>query len=375
MKEMRAGRGRSPTLESGEATGLGVLSLAVGAVGYFNVRRHVVDAFSGWIRRRDDRAPGGCRRRRGCQQRSYPRDRKPALDDNGVSPEPLRLRHQRRVRGQRPRVGDRGVFGALSLPGPDARGAAYPALAAPPTGPPGRGGRGPHQTPGHRDHPDPERHAVRDLLHRGAGRSEHLRPKPAARRRRDHHPGSRSGFRGAELSARHNRRVLHHLRGAVQRRGLHLRQPQLLHDARDVLRLDVDEVPDGTMQGVTNYVSGQQRFNVEMQLSDAEAVPRVLASLDDAKELYLNPPRLVEREESGGRVRLRILAGVLPSMAWLVEENLTERIKAAAGEESLAAQPLVYKVDQANLRRIRELLPQEAEKNLPPEAKRKLDRS
>ncbi len=136
---------------------------------------------------------------------------------------------------------------------------------------------------------------------------------------------------------------------------------------------EVSYVPNGAMQGVTNYVSGQQRFSVEVQLSEAEAVPRVLGSLSEASELYLTPPRLVEREERGGRVRLRILAGVLPSMAWLVEENLTERIKAAAGEDALAADPLVYKVDQANLRRIRELLPQEAERNLPPEAGRKLE--
>ena len=136
---------------------------------------------------------------------------------------------------------------------------------------------------------------------------------------------------------------------------------------------EVSYIPNGMMQGVTNYVSGQQRFNVEVQLSDAEVVPRVLASLDETKELYLTPPRLVEREETGGRVRLRILAGVLPSMAWLVEENLTERIKAAAGEGHLAADPLVYKVDQANLRRIRDLLPKEVERNLPSEAKRKLE--
>jgi moderate conductance mechanosensitive channel len=136
---------------------------------------------------------------------------------------------------------------------------------------------------------------------------------------------------------------------------------------------EVSYVPNGMMQGVTNYVSGQQRFNVEVQLSDAGAVSRVLGSLEEAKELYLTPPRLVEREERGGRVRLRILAGVLPSMAWLVEENLTERVKAAAGEDSLAADPLVYKVDQANLRKIRELLPQEVERNLPPEVKRKLE--
>ena len=53
----------------------------------------------------------------------------------------------------------------------------------------------------------------------------------------------------------------------------------------------------------------------------------------------------------------RIRAGVLPSMAWLVEENLTERIKAAAGEGCLASEPLIYKVDQSSLRRIRSLIP------------------
>ena len=136
---------------------------------------------------------------------------------------------------------------------------------------------------------------------------------------------------------------------------------------------EVSYIPNGAIQGVTNYVSGRQRFNVEVQLSDADAAENVLKSLDEAKELYLNPPRLAERNETDdGRVRLRIVAGVLPSMAWLVEEHLVERIKAAAGEESLAAAPLVYKIDQSNLRKVRDLLPQEAERNLPKEADRKL---
>jgi small conductance mechanosensitive channel len=135
---------------------------------------------------------------------------------------------------------------------------------------------------------------------------------------------------------------------------------------------EVSYIPNGMMQGVTNHVSGQQRFTVEVQLSDPEAVPRVLGSLDEATELYLSPPRLMGREETGGRVRLRILAGVLPSMAWLVEENLVERIKAAAGEDSLAASPIVYKVNQETLRKVRELLPQEVEQNLPTEVEKKL---
>ena len=135
---------------------------------------------------------------------------------------------------------------------------------------------------------------------------------------------------------------------------------------------EVSYIPNGTMQGVVNYISGQQRFNVEVQVSDAEAASRVQSALGESSELYLSPPRLVERSENDGRVRMRIVAGVLPSMAWLVEDNLTERIKAAAGEDALAAEPLTYKVDQANLRRIRSLLPQEAERNLPPQTDRKL---
>jgi small conductance mechanosensitive channel len=135
---------------------------------------------------------------------------------------------------------------------------------------------------------------------------------------------------------------------------------------------EVSYIPNGTMQGVVNYISGQQRFNVEVQVSDADAAARVASALGESSELYLSPPRLVERNEAEGRVRMRIVAGVLPSMAWLVEDNLTGRIKAAAGEDSLAAEPLIYKVDQANLRRIRSLLPQEAERNLPPQADKKL---
>jgi small conductance mechanosensitive channel len=118
-------------------------------------------------------------------------------------------------------------------------------------------------------------------------------------------------------------------------------------------------IPNGTIAGVRNYVSGQQRFTIEVQLSDPEAVDRVLEALPEASDLYLSPPRLVDRDDAEGRVRLRIVAVVLPSMAWLVEEALTERIKAAAGEDALPSAPLIYKVDQASLARIRSLIPEE----------------
>lgn len=120
-------------------------------------------------------------------------------------------------------------------------------------------------------------------------------------------------------------------------------------------------IPNGTIMGVRNYVSGEQRFTVEVQLSDPGAAEAVVGALQEAANLYLLPPRLVGREEKDGRTRLRILAGVLPSMAWLVEENLVERIKAAAGEGALASEPLIYKVDHASLTRIRSLMPEDDE--------------
>lgn len=119
-------------------------------------------------------------------------------------------------------------------------------------------------------------------------------------------------------------------------------------------------VPNGTLTAVTNYVSGQQRFTIEVQLKDEEAANRVLEEIKEGHELYLTPPHLVERDETPeGGPRLRLSAEVLPSTAWLVEENLAERIKAAAGEDSLSADPLVYKVDDRNIRRIRGFIPKE----------------
>jgi small conductance mechanosensitive channel len=119
-------------------------------------------------------------------------------------------------------------------------------------------------------------------------------------------------------------------------------------------------IPNGSLIAVTNYVSGQQRFTIEVQLKDEDAEKRVLEEIKEGHELYLVPPRLVERDETPeGGPRLRLLAIVLPSTAWLVEENLVERIKAAAGEDSLATDPLVYKVDSRNVQRLREFIPPE----------------
>ena len=123
---------------------------------------------------------------------------------------------------------------------------------------------------------------------------------------------------------------------------------------------EVIYIPNGTITGVAKSISGEQRFTIEVQPKDEEAANRVLEATKEDHELYLTPPRLLNRDETPeGYPRLRVLAGVLPSTAWLVEENLVGRIKAAAGEEGLVADPLVYKVDRQSIQHIRDIIPPE----------------
>jgi moderate conductance mechanosensitive channel len=123
---------------------------------------------------------------------------------------------------------------------------------------------------------------------------------------------------------------------------------------------DLIYIPNGSITGVTKSVSGQQRFTIEVQLKDEEAANRVLEAIKEDHELYLTPPRLLDRDETPeGYPRLRVLAGVLPSTAWLVEENLVERIKTAASEDGPATDPLIYKVDRQSIQDIRDIIPPE----------------
>jgi small-conductance mechanosensitive channel len=123
---------------------------------------------------------------------------------------------------------------------------------------------------------------------------------------------------------------------------------------------DLIYIPNGTITGVTKSISGQQSFTIEVQVKDEEAASRVLEAMKEDHELYLTPPRLLNRDETPeGYPRLRVLAGVLPSTVWLVEENLVERIKAAASEDGPATNPLIYRVDRQSVQDIRDIIPSE----------------
>jgi small-conductance mechanosensitive channel len=123
---------------------------------------------------------------------------------------------------------------------------------------------------------------------------------------------------------------------------------------------DLIYIPNGTITGVTKSISSQQSFTIEVQLKDEEAASRVLEAMKEDHELYLTPPHLLNHDETPeGYPRLRVLAGVLPSAAWLVEENLVERIKAAASEDDPATDPLIYRVERQSVQHIRDITPSE----------------
>ena len=134
---------------------------------------------------------------------------------------------------------------------------------------------------------------------------------------------------------------------------------------------EVSYIPNGAMQGVINYVSGQQRFTVEVQLSDPEAVPRVLGP---RRGLGALPRPAAPRGARGDRRQVAVAhpgrGPPIDGMAGRGEPRGAHQGRRRRGRPR--GRPLVYKVDQENLRRVRDLLPQEVERNLPPEAERKL---
>ena len=60
-------------------------------------------------------------------------------------------------------------------------------------------------------------------------------------------------------------------------------------------------VPNGTLTAVTNYVTGQQGYTVEVQPKDEESANCVIEGLEETQEgyeLFLTPPRPFQRVET-----------------------------------------------------------------------------
>ena len=83
---------------------------------------------------------------------------------------------------------------------------------------------------------------------------------------------------------------------------------------------EVSYIPNGTMQGVVNYISGQQRFNVEVQVSDTGGR---LAGRERARRGFgaVPEPAAPRRAERGRRTRQDAHRGRRPALYGLARRG------------------------------------------------------
>jgi small conductance mechanosensitive channel len=119
---------------------------------------------------------------------------------------------------------------------------------------------------------------------------------------------------------------------------------------------DLAYVPNSQIITAVRPPRGYRRYTIEIMTSDAEAARRALdavghrAPVGEAR--FLRPPHVVEERELGDGVWLvRGRADVTPTMEWLAEDLLVRRIVSALPPEVLLAEPMVYTLDEATLRR------------------------
>jgi hypothetical protein len=119
---------------------------------------------------------------------------------------------------------------------------------------------------------------------------------------------------------------------------------------------DLAYVPNSQIIAAIRPPRGYRRYTIEIMTSDAEAARRALEAVGHRAPVgearFLRPPHVVEERELGDGVWLvRGRADVTPTMEWLAEDLLVRRIVSALPPEVLLAEPMVYTLDEATLRR------------------------
>jgi hypothetical protein len=119
---------------------------------------------------------------------------------------------------------------------------------------------------------------------------------------------------------------------------------------------DLAYVPNSQIIAAIRPPRGYRRYTIEIMTSDAEAARRALEAVGHRAPVgearFLRPPHVVEERELGDGVWLvRGRADVTPTMEWLAEDLLVRRIVSALPPEVLLADPMVYTLDEATLRR------------------------
>jgi moderate conductance mechanosensitive channel len=115
-------------------------------------------------------------------------------------------------------------------------------------------------------------------------------------------------------------------------------------------------VPNSQIVAAVRSLRGFRRYSIELLVSDVEEARRAIeaagrrAPLGEAR--FLRPPRVVEERALGENAWLvRGKADVAPTLEWLAEDLLVARLKAQIPPDVLLADPIVYTIDEATIRR------------------------
>jgi small conductance mechanosensitive channel len=115
-------------------------------------------------------------------------------------------------------------------------------------------------------------------------------------------------------------------------------------------------IPNSQIIAATRSPRGYRRYSIELLTSGPEEARRAIEDAGRRSPVgearFLRPPRVVDERELGeGTWLVRGEADVAPTMEWLAEGLLVNRLKAQLSDELLLADPIVYTLDEAALAR------------------------
>jgi small conductance mechanosensitive channel len=113
-------------------------------------------------------------------------------------------------------------------------------------------------------------------------------------------------------------------------------------------------VPNGQIIGVRRMTRRYRTYTVDLITRKpgevGEALHEIVAIAPVGAARFLRPPEVTEQRALDGVTLVRIRADVPPTMEWLVEQFLA-KLLASRLKDSLVADPLVYTLDEAAIRR------------------------
>jgi small conductance mechanosensitive channel len=115
-------------------------------------------------------------------------------------------------------------------------------------------------------------------------------------------------------------------------------------------------IPNSQIVAAFRSPRGYRRYSIELLTSDPEEARRAIEGVGARAPVgeahFLRAPYVVDERELGeGAWLVRARADVAPTLEWLAERLLVDRLKAQLGDDTLLAEPIVYTLDEAALSR------------------------